>query len=194
MKYIALIRGINVGSSVKINMKDLKTDCESLSFQNVSTYINSGNVIFESDNTKEIIQQKIEDYLRNKMGQEIKVIVKTKEEIQKIALAIPAEWRNDELQKTDVLYLFNDIDNEEIVNELPIKKEYVNIKYVKGAIIVNVLRDNYNKSQMNKIIAVNAGLIFPLLSGEIFPVSSKKLFEANGSDFQAVLHSVGIRL
>jgi hypothetical protein len=41
---------------------------------------------------------------------------------------------------------------------------------------------------------VNAGLIFPLLSGEIFPVSSKKLFEANGSDFQAVLHSVGIRL
>jgi uncharacterized protein (DUF1697 family) len=153
MKYIALIRGINVGSSVKINMKELKTDCELLGLQNVSTYINSGNVIFESDNTKEIIQQKIEYYLRNKMGQEIRVIVKTKEEIQKIALAIPAEWTNDELQKTDVLYLFNDIDNEEIINELPIKKEYVNIKYVKGAIIMNVLRDDYNKSQMNKIIS-----------------------------------------
>lgn len=153
MKYIALIRGINVGSSVKINMKDLKADCELLGLQNVSTYINSGNVIFESDDDKEEINQKIEDYLRNKIRQEIKVIVKTKEEIKKIASAIPAKWTNDDLQKTDVLYLFNEIDNEEIINELPIKKEYVNIKYVKGAIIVNVLRDNYGKSQMNKIIS-----------------------------------------
>jgi len=153
MKYIALIRGINVGSSVKINMKDLKADCESLGLQKVSTYINSGNVIFESDDTKEQVNQKIEDYLRDTVGQGIKVIVKTKEEIKKIASAIPTEWTNDDLQKTDVLYLSNEIDNEEMINELPIKKEYVNIKYVKGAIIVNVLRVDYNKSQVNKIIA-----------------------------------------
>jgi uncharacterized protein (DUF1697 family) len=152
MKYIALLRGINVGTSVKINMKELKSDCELLGLQNVSTYINSGNILFESDDNKEIIKREIEDKLKNKTGQEIKIILKTKDEMNRIASAIPSDWTNDDVQKTDVLYLFDEIDNEEIVNELPIKKEYINIKYVQGAVIMNVLRSNYNKSQMNKII------------------------------------------
>ena len=70
-----------------------------------------------------------------------------------IAQSIPIEWTNDTNQKTDVAYLFEEIDNKEIINELPIKKEYLNLMYVKGAIIWNVTRDNYNKSHLNKIIS-----------------------------------------
>ena len=44
MKYIALLRGINVGKSVKVNMSELKKIFEKLGFSNVSTYINSGNI------------------------------------------------------------------------------------------------------------------------------------------------------
>ena len=153
MKYIALLRGINVGASVKVNMRELKNDFELLGFQNVSTYINSGNIIFECDDVKDIIEKKIEDKLRNKTGQEIRVLLKTKEEIISIASEIPSEWTNDDLQKTDVLYLFKEIDNEEILNELPINKEYVNIKYINSAVFLNVLRINYNKSKMIKIIS-----------------------------------------
>ena len=52
MDYIALLRGINVGNSVKINMKELKILFEQCGFSNVSTYINSGNVIFKSHDKK----------------------------------------------------------------------------------------------------------------------------------------------
>ena len=47
--YIALLRGINVGGNKIIKMQDLKTMFQSIGFQNVRTYIQSGNVLFESD-------------------------------------------------------------------------------------------------------------------------------------------------
>jgi len=50
------------------------------------------------------------------------------------------EWKNDEGQKIDVAYLFKSMNRKEIVDELPIKKEYVRILYVDGALIWNVKR------------------------------------------------------
>ncbi len=47
-KYVALLRGINVGGNKKVEMAKLKQVFEKLGYANVSTYINSGNVIFES--------------------------------------------------------------------------------------------------------------------------------------------------
>ena len=49
MKYIALLRGINISGKNKISMSELKLELEKNNYQNVSTYLNSGNVIFESD-------------------------------------------------------------------------------------------------------------------------------------------------
>ena len=50
-------------------------------------------------------------------------------------------------------YLFNEIDSAETLNILPVKKEFIDIKYVKGAIIWNVNRKNLNKSQLSKIVS-----------------------------------------
>lgn len=53
MKYLALLRGINVGGNNKVSMSELKQCFETAGFSGVSTYINSGNVIFESKLTNE---------------------------------------------------------------------------------------------------------------------------------------------
>jgi uncharacterized protein (DUF1697 family) len=153
MTYIALLRGINVGNSVKMNMKELKEVFEEAGYMNVSTYINSGNVFFESLGTSRDIRENIEDELLQKTGSRIKVLINTKSEIVKIANCIPINWENNTTQKTDVAYLFESIDDEKIIEELPLKKEYIHIMYVKGAIVWNVLRDNYNKSHLNKVIS-----------------------------------------
>jgi hypothetical protein len=156
MDYIALLRGINVGSSVKINMKELKTLFEQCGFLNVLTYINSGNVIFQSNDTKISIKENIEQALHITTGNEVKVLVKTKSEMIKVASSIPGNWQNNDAQKTDIAYLFESIDNENIIHELPIKKEYIQLIYVKGALIWNVRREDYNKSHLNKIISHKA--------------------------------------
>ena len=49
MKYIALLRGINVSGKNKIDMKELKKEIENLDFGEVITYLNSGNIIFKSN-------------------------------------------------------------------------------------------------------------------------------------------------
>ncbi len=49
MKKIAILRGINVGGRRKILMADLKILCEELALKNIKTYIQSGNIIFDSN-------------------------------------------------------------------------------------------------------------------------------------------------
>jgi uncharacterized protein (DUF1697 family) len=56
------------------------------------------------------------------------------------------DWRAG--QPYDVL----DLDTEDIINELPIRKEFLDVRYTPGALIGHVNREHYNKSQLNKII------------------------------------------
>ena len=153
MRYIALLRGINVGGKNKVVMKDLTVLFESLDCFNVSTYINSGNVIFESKDGQDTIIKKVKAGFKQEYDFEIPFLVKTENEMKKIAGAIPKEWQNDSTHKTDVAYLFPEIDSKEILDELPVKKEFIDVRYVPGALFWNIDRNNYNKSNLNKIIS-----------------------------------------
>ncbi len=152
MEYIALLRGINVGGNHKVEMKRLKILLAAMGYKNVSTYLNSGNALFESENHQEQIQVDVPKALLKEFGFEIPTLIKNKDEIKRIAAAIPPKWQNDKEQKTDVAYLFPEIDSEGTIGELPIKSEYVDLIYVEGAIVWHVTREDYNKSQLNKLV------------------------------------------
>ncbi|MDQ3087961.1 MAG: DUF1697 domain-containing protein, partial [Acidobacteriota bacterium] len=83
MKYAAFLRGINVGGKNKIKMEILREVCSSLGFENVKTYINSGNVIFETAkiNDKKLAAQ-VESAIEKEFALKIKVMVRTFEEIK----------------------------------------------------------------------------------------------------------------
>ena len=68
MKYVSLLRGINVSGKKKIIMKELKTLYESLGFENVITYIQSGNVIFDSNDSAKVLVSKIKKSITLKYG------------------------------------------------------------------------------------------------------------------------------
>jgi uncharacterized protein (DUF1697 family) len=153
MKYIALLRGVNVGKQRRVEMKRLKALFESLGYASVSTYINSGNVIFDSNKKQGEISSEIASCLKKWFGFEIQTLVKTEKQMKDIANAIPKGWQNDSAQRTDVAYLFAGIDSSKTLGELPVKKEYLDIRYTRGAIYWNIDRKNYNKSQLNKLIS-----------------------------------------
>lgn len=76
MKYISLLRGINVSGQKKILMKDLQKLYEEAGFTNVITYIQSGNVIFDSkEKSAEKIKSKIEKAIQKKYGFEVVVFI-----------------------------------------------------------------------------------------------------------------------
>ncbi len=153
MKYIALLRGINVGKSVKVPMKTLQSVLQEIGLSNISTYLNSGNALFESGHDPLALNELIEAKLEETFGQAIPTLVKRSSEIIDIANAIPADWQNNQTEQTYVAYLFNEVASPQLIEELPIKKQYMEIKYVHEAIIWNIKRENYNRSHITKIVA-----------------------------------------
>ncbi len=81
--YISILRGINVGGQKSIKMADLKTLYENLGFSNVKTYVQSGNVVFQTKAEKtELLEQKIHGQIKAKYGFEVPVIVMTVDKLK----------------------------------------------------------------------------------------------------------------
>ncbi len=89
MKYAAFLRGINVGGNNIIPMKELALLSTGAGFKNVRTYINSGNVLFESNLSEAKIRDKLEAALRKKMGKDIPVVIRNEKELKSILSANP---------------------------------------------------------------------------------------------------------
>lgn len=151
MKYVTLLRGVNVGGNKKVDMKSLKIIFESLGCENVITHINSGNIIFDSKESKSTLTKNIATKIKKEFGFEVPIVVKTKNEIQTISRSIPKNWLNNSDQKTDVAYLFQGANSKLILSELPVKKEYVEFICLKDAIIWNIKKKELAKSQLNKV-------------------------------------------
>lgn len=153
MIYIALLRGINVGGKNKIDMKTLKRIFEQAGMDSVKTYINSGNIIFSNKAySKEEATAILEEAIYIGFELRIKVLLYNIDEFKRIAQSIPAGWTNDQQMKSDVLFLWEEINEESILDQLTIKPEIDVVKYVPGAILWSVDRDKVTKSGMSKII------------------------------------------
>ena len=89
-KYLALLRGINVGGKNIIKMEDLSEAFVSLGFSDVKTYIQSGNVTFvPKASTKPVLKKKIEKVILDTFGMTVPVILRSKTEVDKMVKAAP---------------------------------------------------------------------------------------------------------
>src|SRR4030095_11904233 len=94
--FVALLRGVNVGGKNMINMSSLKTSFEQLGFKDVSTYINSGNILFKSKETDaRKLEKKIEQMLSKEYKLESKVVVKSYSEMANLIASLPENWNGD---------------------------------------------------------------------------------------------------
>jgi uncharacterized protein (DUF1697 family) len=152
MIYTALLRGINVGGNSKIDMKTLKKVFEDLGMNNVKTYINSGNVIFESELSSDPLVKKIEKEIESEFKISVKVLIKDINEIRKINDALPKSWLNNDEMKSDVMFLWDEVDSKSVLEELPTKEDIDEVKYVKGAVLWRVDRDKVTRSGISKIV------------------------------------------
>lgn len=80
--FIALLRAVNVGGTGKLPMKDLVRMCEDLGFEEVKTYIASGNVLFKSALTAQQCRQQLEAALEAYAGKPVGVFIRTPQELQ----------------------------------------------------------------------------------------------------------------
>ncbi len=88
MRYVAFVRGINVGGKT-VKMAELKKMFESLGFKEVTTYKASGNVIFDSDGNPARLTEKIESGLHKLIGSETHAIVRGMDELGELVAGEP---------------------------------------------------------------------------------------------------------
>ena len=105
-KFIALLRGINVSGQKKIKMSELKSLFEKNGFQNVETYIQSGNVIFSSKETStENLSLKISSAIKKQFGFDVQIIVVTPKEIVDALKKNPYLKKNRDTDKLYIIFL-----------------------------------------------------------------------------------------
>ncbi len=107
IRYVAFLRGINVSGHKIIKMATLKQMFISMAFNNVVTYIQSGNVVFDCDTTDvSLLNTNIETYLKSELGYDVRVIIRTISELQQIIANNPYHTLNDgDTRKVGVTFL-----------------------------------------------------------------------------------------
>lgn len=153
MIYAALLRGINVGGHNKINMKLLKGTFERIGMKQVTTYINSGNIVFSSDPLPNAeLATQLEQAIAADFGLAIPVLIRSLSEMERVITTLPDEWSNDDTMKSDVLFLWEEIDNISVVEQLPLKVDMATVLYTSGAVLVSIPRELVTRSGMNKLV------------------------------------------
>ena len=149
MKYIALLRGINISGKNKVSMSELKSELEKNEFQNVSTYLNSGNVIFDSDiDNKETITESICSVIKNQFKLEIPVFVMTAFELEDILNNSPDWWGTDNKEIYDnLIFIIPPTKYEEVCDTVGKPKEDIEkIEEYNNSIFWSFDLKNYRKS------------------------------------------------
>jgi uncharacterized protein (DUF1697 family) len=89
-RYVALLRGINVGGRNPVRMPELKAAFESAKFDEVSTYIQSGNVLFTSSAPRASLEATIEEMLERRFGVPLVVVVRSHAQLRSVVTSAPA--------------------------------------------------------------------------------------------------------
>ena len=96
-KYVAFLRAINVGGTSIIKMDMLRKYFESFGLENVQTYIQTGNVIFETkEKNASLLEKKIESQLEKALGYNVAIFLRTMPEVVSIAGESPFEPKENE--------------------------------------------------------------------------------------------------
>ena len=150
MKYVAFLRAINVGGNAIIKMADLKKMFEAAGLENVQTYIQSGNVIFESDESDaDSLEKRIEPQLEKAAAYKIELFVRTMREVRSIAEKSPFNANDGELVYVTFL---NKKPGKEVQQALLAFKSEADDFAIKGRHVYSLRRDKEKSVFSNNFV------------------------------------------
>lgn len=142
MVYIAFLKAINVGGKNIIKMSDLKQLFATIGISDAITYIQSGNIIFTSNDTENILSKKIESAIFKTFGLNISVILRTLPELEQILIDHPFSETEIERMKQNAegevfyLFLFNNNLSDNNIQQIYAAKEKEKLEVVKRNVYI----------------------------------------------------------
>lgn len=147
--YVALLRGINVSGQKKIAMPELRKLLETLGFTDVSTYIQSGNIIFSTkESDMEKISKSIEQKILEKYNFHVPTIIRTAAEMTKIVHVNPfLKIKNIETSKLHVTFLSNYPNKEDLEKIVLLKNSIDEFVLIANHVFVHC-RSGYGNTKL----------------------------------------------
>ena len=150
---IALLRGINLAGHHKVKMEDLRKLCESLKLRNAQTYVQSGNLVFRTDEKDTVrLAKRMEDAIERKFGFRAGVVLRTTAELRDLIARSPFGKRKGlEPSKLNVTFLACDLAKDTCDQILQIKAEVEEIKLGRRELYV-YFPDGMGRSKLTAVL------------------------------------------
>ena len=157
-KYIALLRGVNVGGKNTVSMPVLRGAFEKAGWCNVSTYINSGNILFSCDNTDvEALQQQCRQIIAEKFDLDIPVALMSPKTLASALSNAPEWWDSDKTLKHNAIFVISPTNTETIIEEVgEINPEYEQAAHYGQIVFWSAPLKTFSKTRWSKFVSTTA--------------------------------------
>jgi uncharacterized protein (DUF1697 family) len=178
--FVALLRGINVGGKNPIRMPDLVECFSDAGYGDVSTYLQSGNVLFSAGKKKgPKLEAEIETMLEQRFATQLLVVVRSRDELAKTIDAAPADHGSPKL-RSDVFFLKHPLTAEEALAEMPELREGVDsVAPGPGAIYFSRVAATATKTRIQRFMSKP---IFQQITVRNWRTSTKLLEKLDAAD------------
>ena len=119
--HVALLRGINVGGQNRVSMADLRETFTERGFDDVATYVASGNVLFESRKARATLEREIEAMLDDRFNAPIVAVVRTHDELRDVVGSAPRGF-GGEGYHSDVVFLKDPLTPQEAMQVIKLRE------------------------------------------------------------------------
>lgn len=152
--YVALLRGINVGGKNIVRMADLRAAFEGAGYEAVSTYIQSGNVLFESDAEPEAFERDIETMLERTFGRSLVVVVRSHRQLREVVGRAPEGFGAEPgVQHCDVIFLKAPLSSGQALRAVELRDGVDQAWPGAGVLYFSRVSERLSQSRMSRIVS-----------------------------------------
>src|SRR5262245_15343272 len=153
VRYVALLRGINVGGKKLLKMADVRECLEGRDFKRVTTFIQSGNVLFESDKSDVArLTSAMEKALSTAFGHQVPVFLRSQVQLKKIVTQAPKEWKTGAAVRQNVAFLRAPVTVKQALAEINPKPGVDSVKAGDGVVYMSTVMSRLKQSGFPKIV------------------------------------------
>jgi len=150
--YVALLRGINVGGRNIVRMADLRTAFEESGFASVRSYIQSGNVLFESDRPHSALESDIEAMMATRFGLPVVVVVRSRQEFRQVVEDAPDGFGTQpDTHHSDVIFLKPPLTEHQALEVVDLREGVDQVWPGDGVLYFARLSERLSQSRLSRI-------------------------------------------
>ncbi len=154
-RYVALLRGVNVGGKNLVPMAALKAFFEAEGLGDVATYIQSGNVLFTSAEPGGALVARLEAGLSEAFGYDASVVLRSRDELRRVVAGAPAGFgARPALHRYDVIFLKEPLSADEALAAAPVRPGVDRVAAGEGVLYYSRLVAKASQSRMSRITAL----------------------------------------